>query len=222
MVVTFNEDYLEKLYANGETGIKKLRFQPQIVRGYQKAIKYLIQAKRKEDLFPFKSLHFEALHGDKEGRFSVKANDQYRVEFTVTETEDEPVVTICNIMELSNHYKLKTDMDTTQIMENRIANNMTSSMLIHPGEMIKDEIIARGMTQKELAKQMGVSYTVFNEILNGKRPVTTEYALLLEAALGTKASIWIGLQADYNMQKAKQDKSFMKRLEKIRKIAAIF
>jgi len=113
-------------------------------------------------------------------------------------------------------------MDTIQIMEKKIANNMTSSMLIHPGEMIKGEIIARGITQKELAKQMGVSYTVFNEILNGKRPVTTEYALLLEAALGTNASIWIGLQADYNMQKAKQDKSFMKRLEKIRKIAAIF
>jgi len=109
-----------------------------------------------------------------------------------------------------------------QIMGDKVANNMTSSMLIHPGEMIKDEIIARGITQKELAKQMGVSYTVFNEILNGKRPVTTEYALLLEAALGTNASIWIGLQADYNMQKAKQDKPFMKRLEKIRKIAAIF
>lgn len=56
---------------------------------------------------------------------------------------------------------------------------MTSSLLIHPGEMIKDEIVARGITQKELAQQMGVSYTVFNEILNGKRPVTTEYALLL-------------------------------------------
>lgn len=114
-------------------------------------------------------------------------------------------------------------MDTKKnTLEKEIANDMTSSMLIHPGEMIKDEIIARGITQKELAKQMGVSYTVFNEILNGKRPVTTEYALLLEAALGTNASIWIGLQADYNMQKAKQDKSFMKRLEKIKKIAAIF
>lgn len=105
MQVTFNEDYLEKLYTEGETGIKKLRFQPQIVRGYQKAVKILIQVKRKEDLFPFKSLHFEALLGDKEGRFSVKANDQYRVEFTLAETEDEPGVTICNIMELSNHYK---------------------------------------------------------------------------------------------------------------------
>ena len=114
-------------------------------------------------------------------------------------------------------------MDTKKTtQEKEIANDMTSSMLIHPGEMIKDEIIARGITQKELAKQMGVSYTVFNEILNGKRPVTTEYALLLEAALGTNASIWIGLQADYNMQKAKKDKSFMKRLEKIKKIAAIF
>lgn len=105
MVVTFNKDYLEKLYTNGETGIKKLRFQPQIIRGYQKAVKYLIQAKRKEDLFPFKSLHFEALHGDKEGLFSVRANDQYRVEFSLIETEEEPVVTICNILELSNHYK---------------------------------------------------------------------------------------------------------------------
>ena len=92
-------------------------------------------------------------------------------------------------------------MDTTKnTIKNKIANNMTSSMLIHPGEMIKDEIIARGITQKELAQKIGVSYTVFNEILNGKRPVTTEYALLLEAALGTNASIWIGLQTDYNMQ----------------------
>ena len=105
MIVTFNEDYLENLYTKGETGIKKLRFQPQIVRGYQKGIKYLIQAQRKEDLFPFKSLHFEALHGDKEGLFSIKANDQYRMEFTLTETDDEPIVTICNILDLSNHYK---------------------------------------------------------------------------------------------------------------------
>ena len=105
MVVTFNEDYLEKLYSKGETGTKKIWFQPQIIRGYQKGIKYLIQAKRNEDLYPFKSLHFEALHGDKEGRFSIKANDQYRIEFTLSETDEEAVVTICNIMELSNHYK---------------------------------------------------------------------------------------------------------------------
>lgn len=47
------------------------------------------------------------------------------------------------------------------------------------------------------------AYTVFNEILNGKRPVTTEYALLLEAAFGINANFWLGLQTDYNMQKIK-------------------
>ena len=105
MKVFFNEEYLERLYTEGDTGTKKYRYQPQVIRGYQKGVKYLIQARRKEDLFPFKSLHFEALHGDKEGRFSIKANDQYRIEFTLTETEDEPIVTICTIIELSNHYK---------------------------------------------------------------------------------------------------------------------
>ena len=105
MVVTFNEEYLENLYTKGQTGLKKLRFQPQIVRGYQKVIKILINAGKKEDLFPFKSLHFEALHNDKDGLFSVRVNDQYRVEFTLTEIENEQVITVCNIMELSNHYK---------------------------------------------------------------------------------------------------------------------
>lgn len=103
----------------------------------------------------------------------------------------------------------------------KYANNMMSSMLIHPGEMLKDEIEARNITQKDLAKRMGVSYTVFNEILNGKRPITTEYALLLEAALGIDAGIWLRLQADYNMQKAKSDKTFIARLEHIRKCAAV-
>lgn len=103
----------------------------------------------------------------------------------------------------------------------KYANNMMSSMLIYPGEMLKDEIEARGITQKDLAGRMGVSYTVFNEILNAKRPITTEYALLLEAALGIDAGIWLRLQADYNMQKAKSDKTFIARLEHIRKCAAV-
>lgn len=104
MHITFEESYLEELYTKGTAQDKKHRYQSQIVRGYQKAVKYLIAANRPEDLLPIKSLHFEALHGDKNGRFSVKANDQYRVEFTISQ-EGEPVITICNILTLSNHYK---------------------------------------------------------------------------------------------------------------------
>jgi addiction module antidote protein HigA len=101
-----------------------------------------------------------------------------------------------------------------------IANNMNPSNLIHPGEMIKDEIEYRGISQKALAAEIGLPASVLNEVLNGKRAVTTEYALLLEAALGIEADIWLKLQSDYNKQIAKSDTSFMARLEKIRKVAA--
>ena len=101
-----------------------------------------------------------------------------------------------------------------------IANNLNSSYAIHPGEMIKDEIEFRGISQKALAAEIGVSTSVLNEVLNGKRAVTTEYALLLEAALGIEADLWLKLQSDYNKQIAKSDSSFMARLEKIRQVAA--
>ncbi len=102
-----------------------------------------------------------------------------------------------------------------------IANNLTSSILIHPGEMIKDEIEYRGLSQRKLAAQMGISTSILNEILNGKRAVSTEYALLFEAALGINADIWLRLQSAYNMQRAKSDKSFLERLAKVRKLSAM-
>lgn len=102
-----------------------------------------------------------------------------------------------------------------------IANNLTPSNPIHPGEMIKDEVEYRGISQKKLAEEMGMSPSLLNEILNGKRSVSTEYALLFEAALGIEAELWIRLQADYDMQVAKSNKSFMERLANIRKVAAV-
>lgn len=101
-----------------------------------------------------------------------------------------------------------------------IANNLNPSNLIHPGEMIKDEIEYRGISQKALASEIGVSASVLNEVLNGKRAITTEYALLLEAALGIEADLWLKLQSDYNKQVAKSDPTFLARLAKIRQVAA--
>ncbi len=102
-----------------------------------------------------------------------------------------------------------------------IANNLTPSAPIHPGEILKDEIEYRGISQRKLAAQMGISPTLLNEILNGKRAVSAEYALLFEAALGIDAEPLIKLQVDYNIQVAKSDKSFLERLANIRKIAAV-
>lgn len=101
-----------------------------------------------------------------------------------------------------------------------IANNLYPSVAIHPGEMIKDEIEYRGITQKALAEEIGIPASVLNEMLNGKRSVTTEYALLLEAALGIEADLWLRLQTEYNKQVAKSNPSFLARLSKIRQAAA--
>lgn len=106
------------------------------------------------------------------------------------------------------------------VVPEMIANNLMPGSLIHPGEMIKDEIEYRGISQSALAKEIGISPSVLNEVLNGKRAVTTEYALLLEAALGIEADIWLRLQSDYNKQKAQRDPGFMARLAKIRSVAA--
>lgn len=102
-----------------------------------------------------------------------------------------------------------------------IANNIEPFEPTHPGELIKDEIECRKISQKRLSEDMGVAYTVLNDIVNGRRSVNTKFALLCEAALGIPAHILLDLQTDYDMQKAKRDKSFLKRLESIKKIAAV-
>lgn len=92
---------------------------------------------------------------------------------------------------------------------------------IHPGEMLKDELQARGLSQRKFAGIIGMPYTAFNEIINGKRPITTDTALKIEAATGIAADLWLGLQADYNMQRARRDNCLSAMLEQIRKAVAI-
>lgn len=105
MIVIFEKSYLKELYENGKSSDKNCRFQPDIVKRYINSINYLKRAPSKESLFPIKSLHFEALKGDKKGLFSVKVNNKYRVEFSLSENFEQPILSICNIVELSNHYK---------------------------------------------------------------------------------------------------------------------
>lgn len=105
MIVTFDTKALRILYEEGRSPDKKHRFQPDIIRRYQKTVNFLKSASSIEALWPIRSLNYEVLSGDKAGRSSVRVNNQYRIEFTVAIDEEEPVLTICNIMELSNHYK---------------------------------------------------------------------------------------------------------------------
>ena len=113
-------------------------------------------------------------------------------------------------------------MSTTkqEINPQMIANNLTPAYPTHPGEILKDEIEYRGISQRQLAEQMGLAYSVLNEILNARRPMTEKTALLFEAALGIEAEPLMRLQLKYNMQTTRKDETFMKRLAQVRKIAA--
>ncbi|MDR0415491.1 MAG: HigA family addiction module antidote protein [Prevotellaceae bacterium] len=103
-----------------------------------------------------------------------------------------------------------------------IANNLEPAYPTHPGEVLKDEVKYRGISQRKLASEMGVPYTQLNEVLNAKRPLNTEFALLIEAVLDLPAEPLLKMQTRYNMLTVKRDKTFSKRLAKIRKIAAVF
>ena len=101
-----------------------------------------------------------------------------------------------------------------------IANNLLPFEPTHPGELIMDELEARNMTQAKLAENIGVSPSLLNEIIKGKRAVNTEMALMLVAAIDLPADMLLNMQSAYNMQMAKSNSSFMQRLALIRKIAA--
>lgn len=108
------------------------------------------------------------------------------------------------------------------IDESMIANNLTPFYQTHPGEVLKDELEARGILQRTLANNMGISYKVLNDILNERRSVSIETALLFEAALGISAHTLLGLQTEYDMAKTRQNKSFMQRLSSVKRVAAVF
>ena len=123
---------------------------------------------------------------------------------------------------LLNSQTITIDMITLQgVAPDMIANNLTPFEPTHPGELIKDELEANSITQAKLAESIGVKPSLLNEIIKGKRGVNTEIALLIEAALNIPADLLLNLQSDYNMQMAKADASFMKRLSSIRNIAAM-
>ena len=78
-------------------------------------------------------------------------------------------------------------------------DNITPFVATHPGEMIKDELRERKLTQKQLALETGIKPSVLSETINGKRPVSKNVALALEQALGIPADVWMNLQTQFDL-----------------------
>ena len=78
----------------------------------------------------------------------------------------------------------------------------TPFIATHPGELIKDELKERKLTQKELSEMTGIKPSVLSETINGKRSVSLNVAVALEKALGISAEVWMNLQTQYDLDSA--------------------
>lgn len=75
----------------------------------------------------------------------------------------------------------------------------------HPGEILLREFLEpMGLSQVELAHRMGVPVQRVNTLVNGKRDVTAETAILLGRVLKTTPEFWMSLQGAYDLYEAQQ------------------
>lgn len=76
----------------------------------------------------------------------------------------------------------------------------------HPGEMLREEFLKPlGMSVNALAIALRVPATRMTAIVNGERAVTADTALRLARFFRTSAEFWMGLQAMYDLTKARQE-----------------
>src|SRR3954451_7627166 len=86
---------------------------------------------------------------------------------------------------------------------------------IHPGEMLEEDFLKPlGISHYRVAKDLGIQQRRLDEIVAGKRSVTTETALLLARYFGTTARLWVGLQADYDLEA--EEERLRDRLQQVR------
>ena len=78
----------------------------------------------------------------------------------------------------------------------------TPCIATHPGELIRDELKERGMTQKQMAEAVGIPASVLSETIHGKRAVSKNMALALQRVLDIPAEIWMNMQTQYDLDTA--------------------
>ena len=85
---------------------------------------------------------------------------------------------------------------------------------IHPGEILLEEFLKpMGITPYRLAKETMLSQTRISEIVKCKRSVTPETAIRFSKFFGNSPEFWLGIQSDYDLEKAK--KQFRKEISLI-------
>lgn len=76
---------------------------------------------------------------------------------------------------------------------------------MHPGLVLNEVYLKElGLNQSQFAADCGCSPRKINEIVNGKRSISPEFALVLEKVLGTTTEMWVRIQAEYDLWLARK------------------
>jgi antitoxin HigA-1 len=78
-------------------------------------------------------------------------------------------------------------------------NELKTNVLIHPGEILEMEIVARGLTKSKFAMDIKMYPSHMSDLLKGKKNITEDIALRIESVLGISAEFWMRLQVEYNI-----------------------
>jgi len=89
---------------------------------------------------------------------------------------------------------------------------MTGMIPIHPGEILKEEILAsRKISQTKLAQEINVPLSVVREICQTKRDIDANIACRLGVYFGTSFEFWLNLQQNYDLRVCKQQETNIKK-----------
>jgi addiction module HigA family antidote len=87
---------------------------------------------------------------------------------------------------------------------------------VHPGEILREDVLPSvGLSVTAAAKALGVSRQMLHDILAERRPLSAVMCLRVSRLFGSSPEVWMRLQAAYDLKKAEQDKSVMKRVARI-------
>ncbi len=75
---------------------------------------------------------------------------------------------------------------------------------VSPGSIVAERLEAYGISHAEFARRCGRSAKLISEIIAGKAPVEPETALQFEKVLGVDASLWLGIETDYQLHRARE------------------
>ncbi len=80
--------------------------------------------------------------------------------------------------------------------------NQFAFQSVHPGAVLKEELEARGLSANAFALKLRVPPQRIQDIVAGRRGISPETALRIEASLGTPARLWLNMQAAYDLHEA--------------------